>query len=101
MGKLSAFQNDESKFHEWAKHEDCLIVIEPHLLAWALENDRNQTEHDCGQVLERKRDTQVVVQLSTVLAHLAEGDSWSIVQNCERNSRVERSTQAFSPVHWW
>ena len=81
VGKPSAFQNDESKFHEWAKKlEDHLIGVEPQLeviLDWAVETEieiiqsmiadkRGENAHTAEQV---DGCAQAVVQLKIVLAH--------------------------------
>ena len=95
VGKPSVFQNDESKFYERAKKiEDLLVDTERHLegmLSWeALENE---AEIMIAEKFGKNGDSteqvdgcaQVVEQLKTVLAHLTERESWSIVQNCGRN----------------
>ena len=90
-------QNDESKFYLWAKKiEYHLIGIEPHLeamLTWALENETEirqnmipDTFGENGDMTEQvDGSAQVAVQLKTVLAHLTEGERWSIVRNCGRD----------------
>ena len=84
VGKPSVFQNDESKFYEWAKKiEDCLIGIEPHpetILTW-LVRTRPTSDRAC---LLTRLETRVN-ESTGVLAHLTEGVSWSMVQHCGRN----------------
>ena len=91
------FQNNEARFHEWArKTEDYLVGVQPHLeemLEWALEQDVEISLTDVADNVGANADpteqidgcSQINVQLKTVLAHLCEGESWSIVQNCGRN----------------
>ena len=50
-------------------------LIKQSLIADRLGENRDPTEQVDGYA-------QVEVQLKTVLAHLTEGESWSIVQNC-------------------
>ena len=97
VGKPTVFQNSEAKFHEWArKTEDYLIGVQGNLeemLEWALEQDAEISLTNVADKFGINADpteqvdgcSQINVQLKTVLAHLCEGESWSIVQNCGRN----------------
>ena len=97
IGKPKPFENDESRFHEWArKTEDFLVTIDPKFekaLEWALEKENpiniEEVERELGgsidqeQLLEDPRG--MALQLKSVLAHLTGGESWSIVQNAQKN----------------
>ena len=97
VGKPSVFQNDEPKVYEWArKIEDCLTDLEPHLevmLDWVLESEiesrQGMIADRCGEHGDPTEQVdgfaQAVVQLKTVLAHLTEGERWSIMQSFGRN----------------
>ena len=97
VGEPSIFQNVESRFYEWAKKiQDTLIGIEPRLqvmLDWALANEievrqsivADKFGENGDQIEQGDGNAQVVVRRKTVLAHLTEGESWSIVQICGRN----------------
>ena len=97
VGKPSVFQNDESKFYEWAKKiEDCLIGIAAHLeamLTCALGNETDIRQSMTADKFGEDGDptgqvdvyVQMVVQRKTCSGHLTDGGCWSIVQNCSRN----------------
>ena len=102
FGEPTVFQNDDSKFYEWAKKiEVCVIGVEPHLepmFSSALENDPAIRQSMIADKFGENGDpteqvdgyAQVVVQLKTVLTHVTEGESWLIVQNCTRKTVLKR-----------
>ncbi|CAK0892634.1 unnamed protein product [Prorocentrum cordatum] len=95
IGRPYTFTNDESKFPEWCKKvEDYLLGVEPQLAAaleWALEQEDEFTTAEAvlalGPNTEHAIDdiAALNLQIKSVLSNLTEGESWTIVQNCDRN----------------
>ena len=95
IGRPYTFTNDESKFPEWCKKvEDYLLGVEPQLAAaleWALEQEDEFTTAEAvlalGPGTEHAIDDipALNLQIKSALSNLTEGESWTIVQNCDRN----------------
>ena len=97
IGKPTVFKNEDARFHEWAKKtEDYLVGVVQgieDMIDWACEEENEITLHAIDQKFGLNADPieqvegamQIVTQLKTVLSHLTEGESWTIVQNCGRS----------------